>query len=431
MGFFKKGLHTYIFSIVNILLALGTSILVARLLGPENKGILTSIVLIPTFLTMIGNVGISISNVFYIAKNNKKTIIAFSNSLIASLILSIILFPIGILIVHIFKEKWFTGIPFKYIILSFSLLPLGLLKNYVISILRGFNKIELSNYVNFSMNLSYFILILLLYKIYLVHIISVLIIFVLSNIIAVIVSLYNLNKCIKLKIQLTKVNIIEFKKNFLYGFRGYLSNIFSFLNYRIDMFLIMKFLNPAMLGIYSVAVTIAEKIWLLPNVISYVLFPHIAIYKDKKMTPLLSRWIFIVMVIISALLVIVLKPLIILVYSKAYQYSYTPFIYLLPGIIFLSIGKLMASDVIGRGYTKYTLNAAVISALVNILLNIVLIPKYQLKGAAIASSFSYSINTFYLIWAHIKLTGNSLKELFFIKKEDIKFILEYKKKFIR
>ena len=111
-----------------------------------------------------------------------------------------------------------------------------------------------------------------------------------------------------------------------------------------------------------------------------------------------------------------------------YITAFIPFLYLLPGIIFLSVGKLIISDINGRGYTKYPLYSTLMSLIINIILNIILIPRLGLKGASIAASISYTLNTLYLAYIYAKLTNNKIKNIFLIKLEDINLILSYGKR---
>ncbi len=429
MGFFKKSIHTIFFNGLNMVIALACSAIIARKLGPYNKGIFSAVFLIPTFIVMLGNMGIDFSNIYYIAKKQKEANTYFINSIVMGLLLSIFFIPLSLLIFYIFKEEWFENIPLKFLLLSLLLIPFGLLKRYFIGIIRGFNKIEYSNFVNFGMNIFYLLLVLILGFIYVLNVKNMIIVMIIITFFATILSILFLNKLFAMKLTFAKNNFIEFKKSFFYGFKGYLSNVFTFLNYRAGMFLIIKFLNPFSLGIYSISILIAEKLWIIPNNLAYVLFPHVATYNEKKVTPFLTRIIFFLMIIICIILALLMKNLIVLIYSKMYITALIPFLYLLPGIIFLSVGKLIISDLNGRGYTKYPLYSTFMSLIINIILNIILIPKLGIKGASIATSTSHIFNTIYIIFIFSKLSKIKIKDLLILKKEDIRLLLKYAKNY--
>ena len=83
------------------------------------------------------------------------------------------------------------------------------------------------------------------------------------------------------------------KHSFIFGLKGHISNVLSFINYRIDIFIIAYFLDDIAVGLYSVAVLISERIWLVSQSVSSVLFARVANLSDdverNKFTSLASR----------------------------------------------------------------------------------------------------------------------------------------------
>ena len=52
--------------------ALIASILIARHLGSQGRGVLAAILVIPTFISSFGHFGLPIANVYFMAKKNKQ-----------------------------------------------------------------------------------------------------------------------------------------------------------------------------------------------------------------------------------------------------------------------------------------------------------------------------------------------------------------------
>ncbi len=67
-SFIKNTSITLVTRIVSLGLGIVISILLARILGPENRGIYALIILIPSFAFMFSNMGINSSTVFYMGK---------------------------------------------------------------------------------------------------------------------------------------------------------------------------------------------------------------------------------------------------------------------------------------------------------------------------------------------------------------------------
>ena len=62
-----------------------------------------------------------------------------------------------------------------------------------------------------------------------------------------------------------------------------------------------------------------------------------------------------------------------------------------------------------------------ISVLLNIILNLFWIPKWGINGAALATSVSYTVMFLVTIVVYIKISGNKIKDIILIKKEDFIF----------
>lgn len=421
MSFFKKSIHTIFFRSVKIIIGLFVSVIIARLLGPHNKGLLSAITLIPTFIVLFGGLGIETSNLFFTAKNKKKANQYYSNSLILSIFLSIIFIPIGLWVFYFFKSRWFVEVPFKYLLYSLILVPIGFLTKYLMGIVLGFNKIEISNKIGFFLdatNLFFLVFIVIFFKLTVVSLICLSIFIGFLNFGLL---LYFLRKEIHLDLRVSP-NFHYLKEFFGYGIKGHFSNILSFFNYRLDMFLVMYFRNATQLGVYTIAVAIAEKMWIIPDILSSVLFPHISTYNDKNLTSFLSRIVFTIMMIGSLLVVLVGRYFILLLYGKSYITSIYPLLFLLPGIIFLSIAKLISSDIMGRGRSDITLISSGIAGGSNLIFNLILIPPYGISGAAIASSISYTMHSLYLAYRYLKLSGQQWMRLFIINRDDIQIL---------
>ena len=57
---------TFITRIISLILGIVTSIIIARLLGPENKGIYTMAALLPQLIVTIADLGIGPATVYYV-----------------------------------------------------------------------------------------------------------------------------------------------------------------------------------------------------------------------------------------------------------------------------------------------------------------------------------------------------------------------------
>lgn len=190
-------------------------------------------------------------------------------------------------------------------------------------------------------------------------------------------------------------------RNFLqYMLMVYVGNIFQFLAYRLDVWLIDYFKTKEAVGIYSVATKVAQLWWFFPQIAGLLLFPLTALKDtaiiEKQMMK--KAFIFFIISLIAAAAAILLYPVFIhYTVGDVYLTSYRAFVYLMPGILLFSITIFLASILAGKGKVGINMQASAICFISILLLDIWLIPIKGIEGAAIASSIGYSLSSIYAI----------------------------------
>ncbi len=175
-----------------------------------------------------------------------------------------------------------------------------------------------------------------------------------------------------------------------------LSAVTGYLLLKIDQVMIKFYLNETQVGLYAVAVKLSEIWYFIPGIICGSLFPalvnakktHVGIYTDRmnKLYLFLSGVALLIAVPIAALAPWIIKFL----YGAQYLASVPILqIYVWSGIGFFliaGINKYLMTENHLKSIFFYNLMAVSI----NIILNIILIPKIGLTGAAWATLISYS-----------------------------------------
>jgi len=426
-------LITLITRILQLFLGIASSVIIARVLGPKGKGVYSLVILLPTLLITFTNIGISSASIFYIGQKKYDLKEVLGNNIIFALIISIFAILIGLIIVFFFENKLFPNIKTGYLLLSLCLIPFQFFFTFLINILLGLQKIKKYNFISLIRTVVFLFLATILLIIFYFGINGAIIAQVLSFFIAGIILFRQTNN-ISGGISFC-LNKQYFKDSFSYGIKVYLGSMLTFLHLRIDIFLINYFLNPTAVGFYSIAVGISEKLWLISQSAGIILFPKVSSESDKKklkkFTPLVCRNILFITFISTILFFFVAQWLILFLYSKSFFYSILPFRILLVGTMAVSGSRILANDLSGRGkpIINAYLNAA--SVTLNIILNIIWIPMWGIKGAAWATSVSYTFVFLSRTIVYSKISGNKIQDIIFIKKSDLKlyknFIINFKK----
>jgi O-antigen/teichoic acid export membrane protein len=234
-----------------------------------------------------------------------------------------------------------------------------------------------------------------------------------------IVALYK--KYIGLKLRgLLKRN--EVRSLFTFSLMAYACNSIQFLSYRADLWFVEYYRDIKTVGIYSLAVSLAQLMWILPNAIGAVMFSYIASATREKA---IEYTVFFTKLSFYASLCMGLTAYIIFYYAlpDIYGYEFESAINLI-GILFLgivpfSIAIIFGSFFAGTGNLRHNLITSSLGFIGAIIFYILLIPRYGATGAAWASIISYNICTLYMFYAFNKLSGYRILNIFVVNKFDI------------
>jgi O-antigen/teichoic acid export membrane protein len=420
-SFSKNSLITFFTEILVFILSFVSLIILARVLGPTGKGIYSLILLVPSIMIVFGNLGIGGANVYFVGSKKYKIEDVVSNSLILAVLFGFILILVfwGLFQLPLVQKfTHFNQIPPFYLWIVIFIIPISLLLDFFRNILCG--KEEITNYnktriLECIIQLATIIIFLLVLK---QGLFGATFSYALSIIGAALFTLFLIKKITKFHLFLNKKLL---KDSVIYGGKVYLANALSFLNYRSDMFFIAFFWAPAAVGFYSLAVGIAEQLFMISGAIATVLFPRISSFSNSEaddFTPKVVRHTFFIMLISSLLLFFLAKPLITLVFGSAFLPAVLPLMLLLPGIIAFGVGGVVAADLSGRGKPEFAVYASLACLVVDTILNFILIPKWGISGASLASSISYSVDTLIILIAFLRISKKSLTEVLLIKKQD-------------
>jgi len=206
----------------------------------------------------------------------------------------------------------------------------------------------------------------------------------------------------------------------------YLANLAQFLNYRLDVFVVSFYSGYASVGRYTLAVGLGQLIWMLSNAAATVLLPKIAAaeHDDRAAHVMRVNRLALAASFAGAIaLGIAGSQLIPLLYGEAFRSSIDALLWILPGIVAFSIVNVLAAFLAGIGKPRLNLIVSTISLAATISLDLVLIPRFDIVGAAIASSVSYIISATITVAFFVKETNTSLRDLLLPTSGDLKSVL--------
>lgn len=214
------------------------------------------------------------------------------------------------------------------------------------------------------------------------------------------------------------------------GFFPMVALLMTTLNYKIDILMLKQFeyITAAQIGIYSVGMNFADKIVLIPDSLKGVLVSKLSKGAGEREVAKVSRLCFWASVAVCLFMLAVGDPLLRFLYGKEYDGAYSVLMICAFGSIFVGYFKLIAQyNIVNRKQIRNVVLLS-ISIVVNVILNLLLIPRYGLNGAAFASGVGYFLSGWIFIIWFAKSNGIKLSEMFMMQKSDLDFIRKARSK---
>lgn len=407
------------------LLQLISLAVIARVYGPEGNGMYMVALLVPSTLVAFFNLGIAPSNVYYLGSRQASLRTVWYSTLIIYFAVTVLGLLGGSVILMLNADEWFSGVRPTLLWLALLTYPITLLLFFVSGIFQGLQKFRQYNTLLIIQPVLtlYFIFILLLFDFR--SVIGLLLAYMLASLIALLWSIIKLRPYLVNDDKVLSKGYV--RTTLSYGLKAHASNMLTFVNYKADLFLVNFFIGPGAVGVYAIAVQLAEKLWLLSQAVSTVLLPKLAELsnddeKRKIITPLVSRWVLWITLLGGGGVLVIVSPTVNLIFGDSFVEAILPIYFLMPGIILLAPARILSNDLASRGRPDLNMYTSLGVVLVTILSNMILIPVYGVDGAAISTSIAYSLNYAVSLVMYQYFSGVSAWSSICVTREDFYLI---------
>jgi len=421
MKFVQNSLMTLSTRFLTFVFSLCVLVVTTRTLGPEGRGVFELVILVLMVSKTVSSLGIEVGNVYFTGRSRISIQKLGSNSLVFSAILGSAAILLFIGITRVLPLTFIEGVPQGYLIRGAFVIPFLLLFAFFSMLLLGENRFVEFNLVNLAHSALLTLVLIIGLLFFQLNV---------SYAVYAWILLYGVVGIGSVFIQKKKRSYLfrlygpEAKRTVVYGLKAYFANLIQFFNLRFDMFLVNHFLTLKEVGYYSLSVRMAEILLYLPAAVATVVFPRVANAdhaESNRDTPIICRNVLFLLLLSTVLFALLAHLFFPLLFSEKFDAALKPFLYLLPGIIALGYSKILANDVAGRGKPEVNMVIAAITLVLNVLLNIILIPRLGLIGASLSSSVTYTLTTLILTVVYTRMTHTRLRDLIFIKKTDLKY----------
>ena len=361
-----------------------TSVVMARILGPEGRGLYAVAASIGALGVQFGNLGLHASNTYHGAKDKTLIPALLGNTFVVS-------FGFGGLIAVIswmIFSQWPHLAPTQHILLGLSLayIPFGLGYMLLQNLLLGIQQIRAYNIVELINRILIIVLIGLTVSLRIVNVEAVFCTTLIASGVCVVLIVW-LMRAFLTCFPMPSLEILKW--NIRYGIKVYLTDFFSFVTLRMNLLIVQYMLGAENVGYYSIAISLTDMIYIFPMVIGTLLFPKLSAMDeyDKKweLTVKLTYSVAFQMTGVCLVIALFAKPLILFLYGKPFIPSISLFYLSLVSIYFLSIQGVLVKYLASCGYPSTIMWIWFSILVMSLPLNIIFISAMGLPGAMYAS----------------------------------------------
>jgi O-antigen/teichoic acid export membrane protein len=203
----------------------------------------------------------------------------------------------------------------------------------------------------------------------------------------------------------------------------YCGYVVQSLNYRLDVLLVAYYVGVQAVAQYVIAVAVAQLLWLPTQAMQSVLFPRLTAMSDPgeraAHAAQVARLLFAMTLPMSLGVALAGPWVVLLLFGAAFRPSIVPLWALLPGVSLFAVTNILASFMAAIGRPSVNLAIATVALVPTIGLNVWLLPRIGILGAAIASSASYATSAALVLWAFRQYTQCGLRTTVLLTRADL------------
>jgi O-antigen/teichoic acid export membrane protein len=380
-----------------------------RQLGAHDNGLLVTALLLPQTLYAFLNLGLGPSHVYHMSSGvGSPHAMRRLNWSLALGLWSIAVLALALLGEPLVK-RYLPGTAKQTALYASLLFPMMLLAAWTSSLIQGardyltYNKTALTQPFVFCMG------VLALGAMHAVSVVSVLTCHILSQ-----ASLWLVSE---LRVRRYPAQAdgpgVKLGGTIAFGLRAHLSNVITFLNYRVALYLVSFLLGATAAGRYALSIQLAEVLWLIAGAASVVVFPESAAHNStpaalQKMIRKVALSVFKVTVVAALLAGALSVVAIPWVFGRDYAASALPFVILLPGIVTWSYMSVISNSLAGMGCQRVNIHGALLSFAINCGGCLLAIPVFGMPGAALASTVAFTITAGYTVFMYRRIMAERI-----------------------
>jgi len=394
-----------------------SGVIIARTLGPAGKGTYSLVVLTYAFAVLIGNVGVPVFVASTVGKMRHTPRELLRNSVLVTIVSSVIVAAVYLLLRQWTGERsalW----PFFGALAVVT--PVGLLREHLAALLQGVNRIGRFSVTKVVAN-AVTLALLAIFIWSRPSITTAVYCWIGGEAVSALVALWLV---VPIAAPGLTVSLPLLRESLRFGSAVCIGSLIGMASLRLDLFLVAYFLPASDVGLYSVASVASSMIMYLPSAMAVALLPRFSSAGADESYALAARgcrfaiiWGLGCAVVLGVLGGVLISA----VYGELFRPAATAMRILLPGTVVYGLAHITTAyynGFVGRPLINTAL--AAMSLVIGVALDVALIPRFGINGAAAASTVAYVFSMLVAFFVFARVSGRSFVPLLAVGKQDFR-----------
>ena len=398
-----------------------SGVILARWLGPHDRGILALALLLPSTVLTLVKLGVSQATVFFINRKEASVDQVASNSVLLALVLGLV----SSIVVWELRDNMLQSvigpIPTWALLLALVRVPLLLLDNYLYSILQATGQFGLYNRRLLQSEGIRLLLVVIFVMGLNLGLAAAVAIYTFIGLVNIAWLMFNMRERIRFSLS---PDFALLRRMLSFGVRSYVQVVTAHLLLRIDIYMVQHFLGPAHTAFYALALHFTELVLEVPQAIGLVLYPKLAALPEQEVHRLTAQTCrrTLMVTVPAAVALALLGPWIItLWYGAPYAPAGEPLPFAAIGVVAMSIFVIITRDFTARQKQRVNTVAGLLALVTNVVLNVILIPTQGIVGASLATAVAYTAACVILIHFFLRESGLRWWDVVLPRREDVAY----------
>lgn len=366
-------------------------VILARWLGPYDRGVLALVLLASATVVTLTKLGISQATVYYVNRQQAPVDKIAANSLALALALGVAGAALVWGLHGNLLRSVLADVPPWALALALVRVPLMLFDNYLFGILQATGRFGIYNSRILASEAMRLVLVAVAVMLLNLGLAAAVAIYTFMSVLNTAWLMASMRDAVRFSLAVDFALLADMLS---FGLRSYVQVVTAHLLLRVDVYMVQALLgDPRQTAFYALALHLTETVLEVPQAIGLVLYPRLAALPEEEIHRITAQTCrrMLVLTIPAAALLAVFGPWVItLWYGEAFAPAGAPLPWAAVGVAAMALFVIVTRDFTARSKQRVNTTAGLLALAANVALNLYLIPRYGIVGAAFATAAAYS-----------------------------------------